>query len=341
MSVIASPTPGAHFSNGLSTQAEINLCNSNYPIATNTRWQWNLTGAESTANAGSNLQLQAIADDGTTIVATSLSIARSTGVVTLLNGSSVVTSFADGSVSAPSVNATSNTGSGLYFTTNAVNVAANGVRGLIVNTATTGVNYLSVTPSATAVNPSIIATGSDTNVGLIVGVKGTGLISLGGMTAATSSLQVPTAASQVNFLSVAGSITAAPVTVTATGTDTNVGLNVIGKGTGAVTIGGASATVFGLQVATVASQAEGLVITGAVSGANASISAQTNNLLLGAPGAIATTATTGWVMINTCAGTPTGVPVGHAIGNAAMVLDTSGNKLWFYDNGTWKGVAIS
>lgn len=81
MADITSPTPGTHFSNGISAQNIIGLCNDEYPIASETRWQFNLTGAESTANAGSNLQLQAIADNGTTIIATPITITRSTGAI--------------------------------------------------------------------------------------------------------------------------------------------------------------------------------------------------------------------------------------------------------------------
>lgn len=88
MAVIVSPTPGTHFTNGLSTASEFNISNSTDPVAYNTRWQWNLTGAESTANAGSNLQLQGIADDGFTIINTPITVNRATGTVTLLNSTS-------------------------------------------------------------------------------------------------------------------------------------------------------------------------------------------------------------------------------------------------------------
>ena len=85
MAVIVSPTPGTHFTNGLSVASEFNIANSTDPVAYNTRWQWNLTGAESTANAGSNLQLQGIADDGFTIINTPITVNRATGAVTLLS----------------------------------------------------------------------------------------------------------------------------------------------------------------------------------------------------------------------------------------------------------------
>ena len=248
MTTITKGTPGSRFGNGVSAGGQVTINNNVYPLGEHARWQWNLTGAESSGNAGSNLQLQAIADDGTTVVATSMSVARSTGVVTLIAGSSALTYFADGTVSAPSVASTSNHGSGLYFTTNAVNVAANGVRVADFATAATGVNYFVFTPSATG----------------------------------------------------------AAIALSAAGSDTNIGLTIAGKGTGPLTIGAA-----------------------------------TSNITLGSGAALATSATTGYIIISTCAGAPTGVPVGHATGNAALVYDTTDSKLYAYDSGTWKSAAFT
>lgn len=55
--------------------------------------------------------------------------------------------------------------------------------------------------------------------------------------------------------------------------------------------------------------------------------------------ALATTATDGFVYVPTCAGTPTGVPTAQA-GTAAMVYDTTNNKLCVY-NGGWKQVTLA
>lgn len=128
MSVIDYPTPGTHFTNGLSVASQFNIANSTDPVAYNTRWQWNLTGTESGANAGSNLQLQGIADDGYTVTATAISINRATGAVTISSGVSTLEKFGDGTVAAPSIASASNTGTGFYFTStgNVLNVAING-----------------------------------------------------------------------------------------------------------------------------------------------------------------------------------------------------------------------
>ena len=200
MSVIAFPTPGTHFTNGLSTADSFSLSNNTDPVAYNTRWQWNLTGDESGGNAGSDLQLQGIADDGFTITATAISVNRSTGAVTISSGVSVLELFGDGTVTAPSIANSTNAGSGIYFTTNAVNVAANGIHSAVFNTVASGVNYLSITPSATTVAPSVAVAGSDTNIGLKLTPKGTGVVEFGttgcftanGATAASLGSTAPT-----------------------------------------------------------------------------------------------------------------------------------------------------
>lgn len=309
MATITNPVPGTAFSQGVLAGDTLTLAigtsaANGSTIAYNARWQFNLTGAESTANAGSNLQLQNIADDGFTIIGTPISINRATGVVTINTGSSI--EFGDGSVSAPSIAPASNTASGLYFTTNAVHIAANGVQVADFVTATTGVNYLLFTPAATGVAPSLTAAGSDTDVGLILGSKGAGVVSLGGTTIANGSLHAVTTASAVNFLQVTGAATSGTVAVAAAGTDTDIPMTIAGKGAGAVTVG-----------------------------------LGTSNTTIGSGAALNTTATVGYIIISTCAGTPTGVPVGHATGNAALVYDTTAHKLWAYDAGTWKGAAFT
>jgi len=50
--------------------------------------------------------------------------------------------------------------------------------------------------------------------------------------------------------------------------------------------------------------------------------------------ALATTATTGFLYLPTCAGLPTGVPATQT-GTAAVVIDTTNNKMYIYSGGAW------
>lgn len=66
------------------------------------------------------------------------------------------------------------------------------------------------------------------------------------------------------------------------------------------------------------------------------------DLIVGNNGAQnATTATAAFLYFSSCAGTPTGVPSKQAAGRVPMVADTAANKIWFYINGSWKGVVVA
>lgn len=59
-----------------------------------------------------------------------------------------------------------------------------------------------------------------------------------------------------------------------------------------------------------------------------------NSAILG-NGALATTATDGFLYVPTCAGTPTGTPTAMS-GYVPIVVDTTNNKLYFHSNGAWR-----
>jgi hypothetical protein len=63
------------------------------------------------------------------------------------------------------------------------------------------------------------------------------------------------------------------------------------------------------------------------------------SLLLGS-GAVATTATNGFLYLPTCAGTPTGTPTGFT-GRVPLVVDSAGERLWVYVGGSWKSALLS
>lgn len=167
MAVIVSPTPGTHFTNGLSVASEFNIANSTDPVAYNTRWQWNLTGAESTANAGSNLQLQGIADDGFTIINTPITVNRATGTVTLLNSTSAYAlSSVDNALTAVGTNRAD--ALQLAKQVNRVTTAASGT-GVILPVGVIGMVITVYNDGANAIN--VYASASET-VDTVAGVTG-------------------------------------------------------------------------------------------------------------------------------------------------------------------------
>lgn len=96
------------------------------------------------------------------------------------------------------------------------------------------VNYLQVTGSATGARTSITSAGSDTNVGInyiAKGAEGHAFFSNGG--SAIQMFVSPTA-SAVNYLQVTGATTTNDPTISAAGTDTNIDIQLVPKGTGGV-----------------------------------------------------------------------------------------------------------
>ena len=61
------------------------------------------------------------------------------------------------------------------------------------------------------------------------------------------------------------------------------------------------------------------------------------NFTLGGGTALATNATVGYVMVTSCAGVPTGAPVGFAAGNIPIQIDTTNFRIYAYmPSGAWK-----
>lgn len=66
------------------------------------------------------------------------------------------------------------------------------------------------------------------------------------------------------------------------------------------------------------------------------------NYTLGAGTALATTATVGYVMVPSCAGIPTGIPVGFAAGNIPLVVDTTNFRVYCYmPSGAWRFATLT
>lgn len=95
---------------------------------------------------------------------------------------------------------------------------------------------------------------------------------------------------------------------------------------------------FASQITTYVMQTS--LATGVVLASGAAVKSA-GNFTLGSGAALATTATVGYVMITSCAGAPTGVPVGFGVGNMPIQYDTTNNKLWVYAaSGAWRGVSL-
>jgi hypothetical protein len=189
--------------------------------------------------------------------------------------------------------------------TNTANIASGVSSGN--NLIGTGVNKLSLLGAATLNEPNLTVGGasSDANIGIAILGKGSGNACLGGTTCANGALQAVTTASSVDFLRVTGAATANPgvVTALATGTDTNVALNLLTKGSGNVKLGIATAaTCSGTTTATCQGQRFTVTITGLTTAASTLSAAMTvtdANVL----------ASTNQVMCQTQGYAGTGIPV--------------------------------
>ncbi len=92
------------------------------------------------------------------------------------------------------------------------------------------VNYLTTRSNVTGSAPTIEAGGTDTNIGIDVKTKGTGVFRT--LVNGVVSFVVDTVASAVNYLTVKANTAGNAPTIAATGTDTNIDVNVVPKGTG-------------------------------------------------------------------------------------------------------------
>jgi hypothetical protein len=137
-----------------------------------------------------------------------------------------------------------------------------GVVQQVVSHTASAVNYVQVTGAATGGQPTISAQGSDAAVDLTLNTKSTGTlrlqsnsttrvsvnsggtVALGISASGGSGLQVIATGSQVNFATVLGSITGQiPTFSMANSSDTNVGLGIVTKGTGAIDLAAGSSGV--------------------------------------------------------------------------------------------------
>jgi hypothetical protein len=178
-----------------------------------------------------------------------VAIVTTTGTQTLTNKTLTAPKFADGGFIAD----------------------ANGNEIVVLDTVTSAVNELTVANAATGTSPSISATGSDSNIDLLLVPKGTGTTKSGGVEVATISgsqtltnktitsavlttprfadlgfiadangnelIVMDTVTSAVNEIGVANAATGGAPTIAAQGGDTNVSLGLAAKGSGTIQMG--------------------------------------------------------------------------------------------------------
>jgi len=98
------------------------------------------------------------------------------------------------------------------------------------------VNYVQVTGSATTLFPNISAQGSDTNIGLTFASKGSQSLRFN-TNSTDQQFRITHTGSAVNYVQVTGNIAGSSPRVLAEGSDTNIDLSLVPKGTGNVRFG--------------------------------------------------------------------------------------------------------
>jgi len=154
-----------------------------------------------------------------------------------------------------------------------------GNQSLQVNNVASAVNYAQIVGAIAGAAPTISAAGSDANIGLVLSSKGSGVVALGGTTAANSGFRVNPITSSVNYIQVNGNTAGNGVNLQAEGTDGNIQLSIRAKGTSNMpffTGGGTQITI-----SNTASAVNRLDFTGAATGAAPTISAQGSDANIG------------------------------------------------------------
>ena len=110
-----------------------------------------------------------------------------------------------------------------------------GAHALTLTTPANSVNHLTLASSVAGSTPSISATGTDVNIPISIAAKNIAPVRFNSR--GNLAFEVNAVATPVNFVRINGTATGAPPQITAQGTDANVALLLLGKGTGAVQAG--------------------------------------------------------------------------------------------------------
>jgi hypothetical protein len=148
------------------------------------------------------------------------------------------------------------TGSHFFHTNNAVQFQ-------IANT-TSAVNYLQATGNSAGLYPSLTATGSDANVGFVYNTKGGALHQF--YTGNQPQFFIAHTASTVNYLQVTGAPTGSGGSLSGQGSDANVGVDIVAKGSGSVRFFTGSYAANQCNISHTASTVNILALTGGATG---------------------------------------------------------------------------
>jgi microcystin-dependent protein len=221
--------------------------NSNVGSFTNTSLTVNGKGLITAASSGATPEVPLTFSTGLTRTVNTVTVNTSQNIATLSNLTSNGLVTTSGGVGTLSVTATTGSGNAVLATSPTLTAPrfasggfiadANGNEEVIFTTTASAVNEITLTNAATGNAPNIKASGGDSNVGLKLQAKGTSnidLLSGAGLNMATFA----STASSVNYLQISPSTTTNPIAITATGTDTDISVNVVPKGIGRLQSGG-------------------------------------------------------------------------------------------------------
>jgi len=135
-----------------------------------------------------------------------------------------------------------------------INFTSNNTANLIVSfvAVASSVNYITMNGNTTTNPPYILTGGSDTNVGLVISTKGTGVLQLFSGSVGNVLAQFIPVASAVDYFTFTSAATANPATITmaANGTDSNINIALTPLGTGKLRINGTASFSANGSVAT-------------------------------------------------------------------------------------------
>jgi hypothetical protein len=207
-----------------------------------------------------------------------------------------------------------------------------GNQSLQINNVASAVNYAQIVGAVTGSAPLISAIGTDTNIPLVLQGQGTGVVALGGTTAANSGFVVNPTTSSVNYLQVGGGATGSAPAFRVNGTDTNIGLAFTAKGSSNITFQGFSFGQFILALKPTASAVNLVQIQSATTGNGPTISTDGSDTNIGltltpkGTGVVSTTSITLSNTLTTAAYTETIVASG-TVGASATLAITAGTVL--------------